>query len=128
MKSAFIFFIIMIPVFVQAQTVSIRGVVVEETKTAFGTTKEEPVPDLPLRITHYSDCLTTDSGEFMVNVPENVHQLEIKIRDGASWILLYPKDPFPVPADLTYITKIYVTKAAVKVLATNEYEEGNPVY
>jgi hypothetical protein len=112
MKLVYFLLFVIVPTVVLPQTIKLRGRVMEETGGTIGSREEKPVSDLTLRFVHYGDCSTTRSGEFIISVPPNVDQLEVEIKNDTTWILRYPRKPFPVPANLNHITYIYVSRAA----------------
>jgi hypothetical protein len=95
-------FIFSLPVFISAQSVQLRGKVLDDSK--------KPVANLLIRFTSLGDAVTTSSGEFVISVPENIKYVDVVLKDD-SLQLLYPVDSkIPVPSDQNFITTILATK------------------
>jgi hypothetical protein len=98
------FLLLIIPVFIHAQSVQIRGKVIDSNK--------EPVKNLSVRFTSFGDAVTTGSGEFIITVPAGVQFVDVTIRDD-NRKLLYPVDAkIPVPSDPNFVTTVIVSGTA----------------
>jgi hypothetical protein len=101
MKSIFVFLILLVPVIISAQTVQLRGKVIDVNK--------KPVKNLSIRFTSFGEAVTTGSGEFVITIPQNVNSVDIVIADDTLQIL-YPVDvKILVPADPSFVTTIIVS-------------------
>lgn len=101
MKTIFVFLILLIPAIITAQTVQLRGKVIDVNK--------KPVKNLSIRFTSFGEAVTTGSGEFVITIPENVNSVDIVITDDTVQIL-YPVDvKILVPADPNFVTTIIVS-------------------
>lgn len=101
MKSIYIFLILFLPALIYAQSIQLRGKVIDINK--------QPVKNLSIRFTSFGESVTTGSGEFMITIPQNVNIVDVVIRDD-SWQLLYPVDAkIPIPADPNFVTTVIVS-------------------
>jgi hypothetical protein len=101
MRSLFIFLLLLLPAIICAQTVQLRGKVIDINK--------QPVKNLPIRFTSFGDAVTTGSGEFLITIPQNVNSVDVVITDENVQIL-YPVDAkIPVPSDPNFISTIIVS-------------------
>jgi hypothetical protein len=70
---------------------------------------KQPVKNLSLRFASIGDVLTTGSGEFIINIPEELKYVDISL-SGSQREILYPFDSkIPVPEDLNFMTTVIVT-------------------
>ena len=101
MKTIFVFLILLVPLIISAQTVQLRGKVIDVNK--------KPVKNLSIRFTSFGEAVTTGSGEFVITIPQNVNSVDIVIADDTVQIL-YPVDvKILVPADPSFVTTIIVS-------------------
>jgi hypothetical protein len=101
MKAIFVFLILILPAIISAQTVQLRGKVIDINK--------QPVKNLSIRFTSFGDAITTGSGEFVITIPENVSSVDVAIMDNNVQIL-YPVDAkIPVPSDPNFVSTIIVS-------------------
>ena len=61
MKAIFIILILILPAIISAQTVQLRGKVIDVNK--------QPVKNLSIRFTSFGEAITTGSGEFVITIP-----------------------------------------------------------
>ncbi len=101
MKYFNILLILIIPAIISAQTVKLKGKIIDINK--------QPVKNLPIRFTAFGDAITTGSGEFVITIPESVSSVDVVIKDNNVQIL-YPVDSkIPVPSDPNFISTIIVS-------------------
>jgi len=101
MKAIFVFLILLIPTIISAQTIQLRGKVIDVNK--------KPVKNLSIRFTSFGDVVTTGSGEFVITIPQNVNSVDIVIVNDTVQIL-YPVDvKILVPADPNFVTTVIVS-------------------
>jgi hypothetical protein len=101
MRLLFISLLFLLPVIICAQTVQLRGKVIDINK--------QPVKNLSIRFTSFGDAVTTGSGEFLISIPESVNSVDVVITDENVQIL-YPVDAkIPVPSDPNFISTIIVS-------------------
>ncbi|MEO8399344.1 MAG: hypothetical protein ABI550_05940, partial [Ignavibacteriaceae bacterium] len=82
------------------QTLQLKGKVYDE--------KKNPVKNFTLRFSSFGNITTTNSGEFVIELPDNLTSVEIEVPDK-KWTLLFPIDfKVPIPNDKNYVTKIVV--------------------
>jgi len=82
------------------QNVYLRGKVINE--------KNKPVNNLRIRFVNVGERITTDSGEFLIELPDYTNEIEIEIIDN-KWELQYPVDGrIPLLNDQNIIYKIVV--------------------
>lgn len=103
MKAIFVFLILLVPAIISAQTVQLRGKVIDVNK--------KPVKNLSIRFTAFGETVTTGSGEFVITIPQNVNSVDVTINDNDVQIL-YPVDSkIPIPSDPNYVSTIIVSAA-----------------
>lgn len=101
MKLSFAIIILLLTTITSAQTVQLRGKVIDINK--------QPVKNLSIRFTSLGETVTTGSGEFVIAIPKSVQFIDVVIRDN-NWQILYPVDAkIPVPADPNFVTTIIVS-------------------
>ena len=101
MKAIFVFLILLLPALISAQTIQLRGKVIDVNK--------KPVKNLSIRFTSFGEAVTTGSGEFVITIPQNVNSVDIVIVDDSVQIL-YPVDvKILVPADPKFVTTIIIS-------------------
>jgi tetratricopeptide (TPR) repeat protein len=97
-----IFFAASFPVF--SQTVFIKGKVFDE--------KKNPVKNLNIRFTGVADIVTTGQGEFILELPSAVNQLNASV-SNSEYKILYPVDGnVAVPGSADIVLNIVVSKEA----------------
>lgn len=99
----FFLFLIFVNIYLPAQKLrSIRGVVIDDNKN--------PVKNFTLRFSTIGEVVTTQTGEFIMEVPDNISYLELSV-DDTLWSILYPLDyKIPIPSDPNFVTKIVLTR------------------
>jgi len=101
MKSIYLILIVILPAIISAQTVKLRGKVIDVNK--------QPVKNLSIRFTSFGDAITTGSGEFIITLPKDVQIVDITINEN-EWQILYPVDSkLPVPADPNFVTTVIIS-------------------
>jgi len=101
MKAIFVFLILLLPTIISAQTIQLRGKVIDVNK--------QPVKNLSIRFTSFGEAVTTGSGEFIITIPQNVNSVDIVIVNDTVQIL-YPVDvKILVPADPNFVTTVIVS-------------------
>lgn len=101
MKVIFIILILILTAIISAQTIQLRGKVIDINK--------QPVKNLPIRFTTFGDAITTGSGEFVITIPQNVNSVDIVIANDTVQIL-YPVDSkIPVPANPNFVITIIIS-------------------
>jgi hypothetical protein len=101
MKAIFVFLILLLPAIISAQTIQLRGKVIDVNK--------QPVKNLSIRFTSFGEAVTTGSGEFIITIPQNVNSVDIVIVNDTIQIL-YPVDvKILVPADPNFVTTVIVS-------------------
>ena len=101
MKSIYLILIVIFPAIISAQTVQLRGKVIDVNK--------QPVKNLSIRFTSFGDAITTGSGEFIITLPQDVQFVDITINES-EWQILYPVDSkLPVPADPNFVTTVIIS-------------------
>jgi len=101
MKAIFVFLILLLPAIISAQTIQLRGKVIDVNK--------QPVKNLSIRFTSFGEAVTTGSGEFVITIPQNVNSVDIVIVNDTIQIL-YPVDvKILVPADPNFVTTVIVS-------------------
>jgi len=101
MKAIFVFLILLLPAIISAQTIQLRGKVIDVNK--------QPVKNLSIRFTSFGEAVTTGSGEFIITIPQNVNSVDIVIVNDTVQIL-YPVDvKILVPADPNFVTTVIVS-------------------
>jgi hypothetical protein len=101
MKAIFVCLILLIPTIISAQTIQLRGKVIDVNK--------QPVKNLSIRFTSFGEAVTTGSGEFVITIPQNVNSVDIVIVNDTVQIL-YPVDvKILVPADPNFVTTVIVS-------------------
>ena len=101
MKSIYLILIVILPAIISAQTVQLRGKVIDVNK--------QPVKNLSIRFTSFGDAITTGSGEFIITLPQDVQFVDITINEN-EWQILYPVDSkLPVPADPNFVTTVIIS-------------------
>ena len=101
MKSIYLILIVILPAIISAQTVQLRGKVIDVNK--------QPVKNLSIRFTSFGDAITTGSGEFIITLPKDVQIVDITINEN-EWQILYPVDSkLPVPADPNFVTTVIIS-------------------
>jgi len=101
MKAIFVFLILLLPAIISAQTIQLRGKVIDVNK--------QPVKNLSIRFTSFGEAVTTGSGEFLITIPQNVNSVDIVIVNDTVQIL-YPVDSkIPVPSDPNFVSTIIVS-------------------
>jgi len=101
MKAIFIILILILPAIISAQTIQLRGKVIDVNK--------QPVKNLSIRFTSFGEAVTTGSGEFIITIPQNVNSVDIVIVNDTVQIL-YPVDvKILVPADPNFVTTVIVS-------------------
>jgi len=102
MKTPYIFLFLLIPFLVSAQSIQLKGKVLDE--------KKNPVKNLSIRFTSIGNIVTTNSGEFVITVPQSFQSVEAVLTD-AEWQILFPTDSkIPLPSDPNFISTILVSK------------------
>ena len=95
-------FIFTFPGIISAQTITLKGKVYDENKN--------PVKNISLRFSTIGSITTTNSGEFMIELPDNLISVDVETEDK-NWIILYPIDNrILVPSDNNGLIKIVVSK------------------
>ena len=101
MKFNFSIIILLLSAITSAQTVQLRGKVIDINK--------QPIKNISVRFTSFGEAVTTSSGEFIITIPESVQFIDVVIKDDNLQIL-YPVDAkVPVPADPNFVTTIIVS-------------------
>ena len=101
MKLVLAVIILFASVTISPQSIQLRGKVIDVNK--------QPVKNLSIRFTSFGDAITTESGEFIVTIPQDVNSVDVAIKDGNIQIL-YPVDSkIPVPSDPNFITTVIVS-------------------
>ena len=101
MKSIYLILIVILPAIISAQTVQLRGKVIDVNK--------QPVKNLSIRFTSFGDAITTGSGEFIITLPQDVQFVDITINEN-EWQILYPVDSkLPVPTDPNFVTTVIIS-------------------
>jgi hypothetical protein len=84
----------------------LKGIVIDDNKN--------PVKNLSLRFSTVGEVVTTQTGEFIIEIPDNISYLELSISD-TSWSMLYPFDyKIPIPSDPGFVNKIVLKKGSQK--------------
>ena len=101
MKAIYVFLILLIPTIISAQTIQLRGKVIDINK--------QPVKNISIRFTSFGEAITTGSGEFIITLPREVQFVDIAINEN-EWQILYPIDSkIPVPADPNFVTTVIIS-------------------
>lgn len=101
MKVIFIILILVLPAIISAQTIQLRGKVIDINR--------QPVKNLPIRFTTFGDAITTGSGEFVITIPQNVNSVDIVIANDTVQILYPVESKIPVPADANFVITIIIS-------------------
>ncbi len=99
------------------QTIELRGKVYDE--------KKNPVKNFNLRFSTIGSITTTNSGEFIIELPGNLTSVEIETTNS-DWTILYPIDKnILIPNDRKSIIKIVVTSSEAQNIERLEYAAKN---
>ncbi len=86
-----------------SQTIVLTGKVYDENKN--------PLGNINLRFISIGNIVTSNSGEFKIEVPANINLLEVETV-GVEWKLVYPIDSrIPVPANKESVLKVVISKS-----------------
>ena len=100
-----------------SQTIELRGKVYDE--------KKNPVKNFTLRFSTIGSITTTNSGEFIIELPDNITSAEIETTNK-DWTILYPIDKkILIPNDKNSIIKIVVTSTEAQQAERLEYAAKN---
>ncbi len=100
-----------------SQTIELRGKVYDE--------KKNPVKNFTLRFSTIGSITTTNSGEFIIELPDNITFTEIETIDK-EWAVLYPIDKkILIPNNKNSIIKIVVTSTEAQKAERLEYAAKN---
>ena len=100
-----------------SQTIELRGKVYDE--------KKNPVKNFTLRFSTIGSITTTNSGEFIIELPDNITSAEIETENN-DWTILYPIDrKILIPNDRSSIIKIVVTSVEAQKAEKLEYAAKN---
>ena len=100
-----------------SQTIELRGKVYDE--------KKNPVKNFTLRFSTIGSITTTNSGEFIIELPDNITYTEIETIDK-EWAVLYPIDKkILIPNNKNSIIKIVVTSTEAQKAERLEYAAKN---
>ncbi len=103
--------------FILPQTITLKGKVFDE--------KKNPVKNISIRFSTIGTVTTTNSGEFIIELPEEITSVELEIADK-EWLLLYPFDNrIIIPSNRNEITKIVVKSAETQKAEKLDYAAKN---
>ena len=109
MKTFYVILIFFISLFAEilfSQTIVLKGKVYDDNKN--------PVKNISLRFNTIGSITTTNSGEFMIELPDELSSVEVETIDK-NWLILYPFDNrVLIPADKNNLIKIVVSKTRAK--------------
>jgi hypothetical protein len=101
-RTIFLFILFSAPAFCFSPGAVLKGKVYDENKN--------PFKNLTIRFSGIASIVTTNSGEFIIELPDGVLSAEIELSDN-NLTLLYPVDRrITLPSDPSYISKIVVGK------------------
>ncbi len=103
--------------FIFSQTITLKGKVYDENKN--------PVKNLTLRFSTIGSITTTNSGEFIIEMPDNLNSADVETEDK-NWTILYPIDSrVIIPADKNSLIKIVVSNKKIPQMIKPEEAAKN---